>query len=354
MRTTTVKKEIKQPGIESMFSQMLGEGNVNMDIAIPKYKNIIDKMQKMVNAISCIFTNELIGGYIIEEYSNGIGGFISFATFLQETIHKHTIEEYKHRLSNNELRELNKHPEKIQEYMMRIQHPYEQEEFNEVYQSLKECKAIEVITLFTSGLKKYIRQHSKSDTITHENFCEELEDIISNSKEVSLELIPDITCLDFKIFYEDPNIGRDYVSLVIKMVSILYKHSLVILDTVIQPDIDLDEFIQVFDENIDKLKSHPKLTGCQKAFKNIRASVSMLKDNFSTYYKNFIYSKNPTIILESFVMDIAEKETDLRVIPQYRKIVDVYWSMSKSINDPKLDSIFKEIEKKFDILSSNT
>ena len=75
-----------------------------------------------------------------------------------------------------------------------------------------------------------------------------------------------------------------------------------IYQIITSPDIDISEFSDII---VDSIKQARKMIPrANKAFKKIEESVELLKDNFQNYYKDFITTKNPTIIIENFILDV--------------------------------------------------
>jgi hypothetical protein len=115
------------------------------------------------------------------------------------------------------------------------------------------------------------------------------------------------------------------------------------------PDIDVDEFVNVIVSSIDQIKNQPSLSRCTRAFDKIKESVHMLKDNFSEYYKDFLETKNSTIIMENFVIDVSKNtKKDPQLMQQFRKIISHYRSLAKSnIQNPQLRALFERVNDQF-------
>jgi hypothetical protein len=88
---------------------------------------------------------------------------------------------------------------------------------------------------------------------------------------------------------------------------------------------------------------------CDQAFQKIIDSISLLKGNFSNYYKDFTISGNPTIIMENFVLDVSKNtKSSPTVMAQFRKIISHYRKLaSQHASNPKLQSLFSQVDANF-------
>jgi hypothetical protein len=92
-----------------------------------------------------------------------------------------------------------------------------------------------------------------------------------------------------------------------------------------------------------------------KAFKKIEESVELLQNNFGGYYKDFISTKNPSIIIENFILDCSKEQNenmDLDLARQFKKIAMFYKKKSAGkIKDPRINQIFEMLDKNFAMLN---
>lgn len=119
------------------------------------------------------------------------------------------------------------------------------------------------------------------------------------------------------------------------------------------PDVDLEEMSSVIIEALTRIKT--VIPGCEDAFKIIGNSVNMLKDNFGSYYKDFVVSKNPNTIFESFLVDVATKGKikGIRLRSQFSKIINYIRQKATEagqIKDPNVVNMFSILEQNMDVL----
>jgi hypothetical protein len=115
-----------------------------------------------------------------------------------------------------------------------------------------------------------------------------------------------------------------------------------------QPDVNVDDFVDVIMSAMDDLKKH--IPRCDEAFGKIRASVDLLRGNFSRYHRDMKQAGNPSIIMENFVIDVSSSSggTSLKVKQQFKKIIGHYRKLAQSRPmDQRAKSLFGEIDRNF-------
>jgi hypothetical protein len=162
------------------------------------------------------------------------------------------------------------------------------------------------------------------------------------------------TTLDFKQMYYSNHMTPEINKYILFVLHLIYKKCLEMVKEITSPDIDVDKFSELLVKNIDEIRTH--IPRCDKAFDKIKSSVGMLKDNFGEYYKDFISSQNPGIIVENFVSDVAKgSKTDPETTRQFRSIIAFYQKhMQSRITDPKVKKIFQMVGANLDILEEKT
>ena len=121
-------------------------------------------------------------------------------------------------------------------------------------------------------------------------------------------------------------------------------------DTITSPDVDVKKFSKVIISSIAKVKK--RIPRCEKAFEKIEQSVGLLEGNFDGYYKDFVQSKNPSTIIESFVIDVSQSGgSDPQTTRQFRKIINYYRKATQGkIKDPKMKKIFDMLSANFNAM----
>lgn len=120
-----------------------------------------------------------------------------------------------------------------------------------------------------------------------------------------------------------------------------------VYEAVSSPDIDVGEFSTVIMSAIGDVRKH--IPRCDGAFDKIVESVDLLKGNFGGYYRDYVASSNPTIIMENFVLDVAKNSpASPQLTQQFRKIIKHYRNLaSQHATHPKLQTLFSHVDKNF-------
>ena len=156
----------------------------------------------------------------------------------------------------------------------------------------------------------------------------------------------DFCDLDFKILLEIdvPKQNTEKVKqYILIMFHILFTKSMEIYKLLTSPDIDPTEFSKAIINLTNSFKS--QIPGCDRAFKKINASVDKLTASIGTYYKTLIITKDPTILVKSFLNDIVEdsladgEKEDLICTFQLKKIINHFKNLATST---KIDSKKKD------------
>lgn len=134
----------------------------------------------------------------------------------------------------------------------------------------------------------------------------------------------------------------------------MYKTTKELCELLMKPDVDISKFSELLIECISQAKK--LIPNCNDAFRRIEKAVGLLQENFDGYYKDFIKTEDPSIIFLDFIGDVAnaQKNADLKLIVQFRKIVKFFQnSKAGQNNDPRMKSIFKILNQNVSMLEKN-
>jgi hypothetical protein len=197
------------------------------------------------------------------------------------------------------------------------------------YKMIKESPLIKQIIVLFNNLNKYDTDIKNLDDAFVRKFVG-----------FDLFLFP-FSTLNFKLLLSDESGVKYYLT----VLSLLLKFSEQIYKTFVKPDIDPRKFGEVVVAAIGELKK--RIPRCDDAFKAIENSINLFEGNFDTYYKNFVTSKNPTIIIESFIADICDRnEGNSQVESQMKQIIKfIRTEMSKqNVKDPKMANMASSLD----------
>ena len=153
--------------------------------------------------------------------------------------------------------------------------------------------------------------------------------------------------LNFKVLWASPRINQKMKQYFLIVLKICLSHSLEIYKLITSPDVDVDNFASAIMDAIVPLKK--QIPRCDNAFAAIENSLGMLKENFGGYYKDFVRSRNPSTIIESFVKDVSSnKSRDARTAREFRTIIRYYQKQTAGkIKDPRTQSMFDALGRNF-------
>jgi len=215
-----------------------------------------------------------------------------------------------------------------------------------VYNVIKDNELIKLLLITCKKLIVYQKYIENIDNLS----C----NFISKSPGVSLQLFS-FSTLNFKYLFMHPVMNENNKKYVLIVLNMLYVKTYDIYNLVTSPDIDIDKFSNIIIESIQQAKK--SIPRCEKAFKKISQSVNLLKNNFNTYYKDFIQTQKPTIIIEHYICDLGKDlDADAETTRQFKRIVMFYqkqYHNSGKNKDPRLNKMFETINEKFKILESN-
>lgn len=341
-----------------IFNQMTGVQEPDPEIIIPKYECIIKNIKNIRNIFEKYFFKNL---YITETLKNdNLHGFDSLQRFINQCDKdlKYFYVENSSHLDSKKIAELNNNPELLQKYIICFQHGYDLGKLHPAYRDIKECDSINNILTGSRDLYKLILEYKKLKKKNKHDLeiWGELTDNFIIHGDDFMEIIPTITSLDFKEFWGHEDINNDVKKRIITCLHLFLKYSEEIINQIMSPDIDMDEFVKIIIDSIAGLKKH--VPRCDKAFNKIEQSVHLLKDNFGSYYKYYVSSKNETSIIENFISDVANENTngDPQLIKQFKDIIKFYKKQisNHNIKNDEIDNIFEALNFNINKLEEKT
>ena len=317
-RVITVNKSIKDERLTELFAQMTGAKAADPKIIIPKFNSIRkaalviiktldkfgnnDKMRKTFSGFTLYFDEILI-------YIKSLQLALQFDIVNEEQVNETNI--------------------------------------HTLYKICKESREVRSIQVMCARLRK--DQPVINDLNIH---------FISDQADGSYTPLP-FTNLNFYNLWTEisdlENNGEKIKEYVLQVLKKLMEKSYEIQNILVSPDIDVEEFSSVLVEAITKARS--QLPRCQQAFDKIEEAVGTLRNNFGDYYKEFMISKKPNSILESFVSDVAKShKNNTRLKWQFMQIVNFYrkHSAGKISKESNLNYIFDTLDDHLDQLDKAT
>jgi len=206
------------------------------------------------------------------------------------------------------------------------------------YEKTKTSNVVNIVIVSCKNLTAYRKSLADKDKLRPL--------FLTKSGGLTFAPLPDLDVNFKKVYNTDLNTPGDKI-FVLTVLHKLFEVTHATYEVLSAPDVDPDEFVEVVSHSIRDVRRH--IPRCDEAFAKIEESMTMLKSNFGEYYKDFVASNNPTIILENFVLDVSKStNSSPRVTMQFRKIISHYRKISsQQSQNPKLKAIFGQVDKQF-------
>lgn len=299
--------------LNDMFGSMMGGNNIDPMVALDKFTKIRDHINSILTKLEK-FNSTIVDKLIIFN--------------VRYSVHKKEISDF---------------IEDCRHVLASVK--FDLQTISEDYLRLKENDQIKEFTLLCRNLIRY-----KSSLNEMENLCSKF--IYSTPGSSQLELLP-FSTFDFAFLFKFEDIKKDDLDFmkryILIMLHFLMKDSYEIYDTINSPDINIERFSEVLIEAISKARA--QLPRCGKAFDLISNSTNLLTGNFNTYYKDFIQTKNGSVIMESFISDVMSEamgdNIDYDCIRQLKDIISFIKSNNQNRpKNPQVDKLFEALNEK--------
>jgi hypothetical protein len=165
---------------------------------------------------------------------------------------------------------------------------------------------------------------------------------------------PGLLSLNFKKLYQSDLITAANKETLLIVIHKLYTISHSLYEVASMPDVNVDDFVEIIQEALSKVTA--QMPECKDAFRCLDRSVDLLKENFGSYCRDVRGSGNASIIMENYVLDVANNTENPSVAlrGQFRKIVTHYRKVQASQpKTPGTAAMFSELEKTLNVLEGN-
>ena len=310
--------------LKGMFDEMMGAKDADESIILPKIinsRNLIKHIIKVLN---------------------------QFATFTPLRQNFPTIK--------GSLDEINEFTERISAALKLTAEEEKQEkyasmsktEMNAFYKSIKESDCVKTLVIMCSRLKMYSRYI--------DNLNELKDNFIGQEPGLSLRIFG-FSSLDLKVLWASDVITASVKKYILTILHILYKKSHELYRVTTSPDVDVEKFSSVLIDAITNLKKHPELSRCNRAFTRIEKSVELLKNKFDGYYRESVACSNSNMILESFIIDVANQgSADPRLTREFRQIIQYMHKVGNQTGktkDPTVQKMLKALNANISIMEKS-
>jgi hypothetical protein len=298
--------------LNNMFDQMTGLKDADSTIILPKFIKLKTNLEKIHKIHSVLLQFKLFIDSF-PEYKEWFDAINLFTENIKESLSESKTDKADSTLVNNE------------------------------YKKMKASSEVRQIMITTSKLGKY------------KNYIGDVSNLSESfiNREPGLSLIPlSYSKLDLKTLWASDKMTKICKKYILTVISRIYNIGTDIYKIITSPDIDIKKFSTVLIDSINKMRK--QIPRCDNAFNIIADSVKMLETNFSGYYRNSVEAENPSIIIESFIVDVSVKQkSSPRITQQFKKIVMFMRKRSSSTTDPRVKKLFKMLNSQFGAMDGN-
>lgn len=351
-----IKKTIEDKDLQLMFGKLTGTVDPDIEVILPKYQRLHQNAANLATIIQK-FVSSTMGKIFRKKYPNGFIDAENYVTAATKELTELELEANDHMMVGQALEEANRNPAKMHELLSSTELPYKVNGIQERYKKLKDCKTLQEIVQIARTMQETVmaeKKRAKSE-IHNLQFKDKLSSaFIMNSDDVSLKLWPGMR-LDFKLMILDDSMTAEFKKFMIYILYLVYHAAIEVVKDLNTPDVDPEKFSQILVDSIDKMRAVPELSNCKMAFDKIAKSVSLMKQNFGDYYKNFVVSRNPTSMIEAFIGDVSQNtKADLKTSQQFAKIINFYRTSAqkRGETDPKIKKMLDTVSEYNNILDS--
>lgn len=319
---------VKDEGIAEMFNQMLGTGSVNLSIAYPRYLRMRGLCEQLIKLFEMLAASPFM-----RAYSEFAGQKVEIETFCSN--------------AKDKMKDLFRIDFTDYEWNLTLVEDELKKRFNEVYEDMKKSDLINTFIVMCDRLVKYKKNFVDLNKLNHK--------FITTMPGTEWRPFP-FTSLNIKYIFSLMGIGENTVRFFMTVIGKSFELSHRLYEETQTPDIDVDQFVDVIMANIDTIQKQPELHRCRKAFQKIKESVSILKGKFTSYYRDFIATKDSTIMMQHFIIDVSKQtDADPQVTAEFRRIIAYYRKIAQDkITDPKIKMLFDKVNESFKDLERGT
>ena len=254
-------------------------------------------------------------------------------------------------MTPEEFTAMNKDPILMQQYAISTQSEFDLTDLGPNYKKLKECRTVQELIMSLRILKSLLMDEMKrvgSSQHCLENSSKLSADFIVNADGDFVQMFK-FSELSLKYMFISDLMKPEISIYLLKVLQLLYNKMTSIVNKVTTADIDTGRFSEMLLGSIGDLKK--VIGGCDDAFSEISGSIDLLKGNFNNYYFDMVSSGSPSILMENFLLDVAQKnKQNPKTIVQYRKIVEFYRAQSRNRPpDPKAEKLFSLLAQNIDL-----
>jgi hypothetical protein len=305
-RKRDIKRDVAE--LNDMFTTLFEDKDSEREIILPKILDLHEHLDKFCKIFDC-FTESNTFFESFPEYEEERQNIIDF---IQHTRENANISDEKTIDTYNDMNT---------------------QDLNEEYRRIKECSEVKEIMVTCSNLSVVKKAENEKGEIPN-NFIRQ---------EPGVEFCPfSFAPINFKVVWDSgktdelPVINIFLISLFKNVYEVSHK----IYEIITSPSVDVKRMSVLLMTHISLLRHN--IPGCDDAFNKIERNVSTLENNFAGYYKASLQTNNPSLMVENFIIDVANEggeRRNIRMSSQFRKIIGF---LHNNVNNASLNQVKRD------------
>jgi len=306
VKTKRVATIFKNKELHNIFARIIGVDDIDPGIITDKFNRLVETLNTIFKILQNFSDSTLPLLFNSVPGTNMDNELEEFLHTVQLDINNWGLQSFKKKYitklgkvneANTEARRL-----LIQQLMESEYDPEElRGKYNEVINSnfFKSCMEISNIICKYLKLEKTANNKQKHDLEDPDNLS---YDFIVNAG-VPLWILPSCK-LDFRQIFISSLSNDEVRSYTLQFVYKLFQHCKALIDIYCIPNVHASDYIYVIQNFIDTYEK--EIDRCKEAFAKMRQYLSKFPENYPRYYKAYVLSNNPYIILESWIKDLLK------------------------------------------------
>lgn len=336
---STVKDTLADQDIVGIFQGALGGGDVSPPVAWKKYNAVKTACRCYVQILVLMSRVTVLQSEVdlLQPYAERAKEGFEAAFCAPD------LSSYRNPMHLELARAVGQSPNDVEPDFEQVP-PETLKEFIEVFKRVTSAPVVLQAIATCNNLLSY-RRHIQNE--------EQLSDVFLRGAGSLCNPLDSLDAFNFKRVYFQSHLGDSDRHFILKIMSRLYKSTHDVYEAASMPDMDVDDFVQVVQSAmVDVRKQIPR---CEEAFRKIEESIGTLKDNFGQYYRDYISTSDPSIIMQNFVTDVAkDAKGSGRLAQQFRTIISHYRKMAaQQSNDPQMRALFRRVDENFKALEQH-
>jgi len=336
-----VKKIMHNESLNKAFKRIVGVDEIDPHIIAEKYDNLVGQMNSFLILLEHMLDEQVTKAYAYLKLDPIFNKIADVIDEYRQILADVKIQCYNEKFSTK-LAEINASDNK-EEMLTNLltQTKYNEDELRVKYNELIKSPLFKTVIVLATNVSQALKSHKITVDSEEDDFADKHNlkyDFIIAKKCKVLDFVD----LSWDIFFISGSAPVSVKKYLLKMVYMLHSTCTGALEEYCRPNIDCAECVNAIYEALTHART--MVDRCDDAFDIMIQTLDGFKDKFPEYYKAFVITGNPYIILERFVGDVSKKcaSYSLGVKQQFSKIVTHFSNMKKQANmsNEEMDDIF--------------